>query len=295
MSNLLVSSLYLETNSSYFADIDIARSHLICTLFSQGIEYYRGGTGVFTGSNKPVFYLALGAVSCSFKRELKAYESYELWTRVLAWDEKWIYIVTHFVRKGAVEPKDYTLYPEQNIKARELSETEGEKLAELQANTDSLGSHPGVVATALSKCVFKESRRTITPALMFRRSGILPSSSEERSSARESLSGAGSESDCSNDNLCESSDSGTAVGTEEEGSVLDVIEKERARGMEVARSLSNNMQNALEMEFTGSRGSALGRHLDGAAFLALGRCGYLIARDFLKKVTRRSSTLEVTR
>jgi len=107
-------TLLLETNSSYFSDIDIARTHLVCTLFSVGIEHMRGGTAAITGSKKPIFGLALGAVSCSFRRELKPYESYELWSRVLTWDEKWIYIVTHFVRKGAVLPRKYSLYPEQN-------------------------------------------------------------------------------------------------------------------------------------------------------------------------------------
>ncbi|PVH75903.1 hypothetical protein DL98DRAFT_643275 [Cadophora sp. DSE1049] len=224
-----------KTNSSYFSDIDIARTHLVCTLFSTGIEYMRGGTAAITGSKKPIFGLALGAVSCSFKRELKPYESYELWTRILSWDEKWIYIVTHFVRKGAVMPKKYTLYPQQN------TDDQDEK-------------RRAVVATALSKCVFKQGRRTISPALMMLKSGLLPCQKLYEALPREpvpiSLTS------------CASSDSGIDVVESKEESELDLIESERQRGLRVATTLAAQGQSALEREFT-AENDALGRHTDG--------------------------------
>ena len=239
----------VETNSSYFSDIDIARTHLVCTLFSVGIEHMRGGTAAITGAKRPIFGCALGAVSCSFKRELKPYESYELWTRVLSWDEKWIYIVTHFVRKGAVMPSRYTLYPQQN------SASEGDaKRRGSDSSVDSVASNEAVVATALSKCVFKQGRRTVSPAYMLRESGLLPSKSLDDALPTDSKS--------LPLDSCASSDSGIDVADETEDSPLARLERERQRGMRVAVSLAAQAQSALEMEFT-AEGEALGRHRDG--------------------------------
>ncbi|KAH7357259.1 hypothetical protein BKA65DRAFT_496527 [Rhexocercosporidium sp. MPI-PUGE-AT-0058] len=238
-----------KTNSSYFSDIDIARTHLVCTLFSTGIEYMRGGTAAITGSKKPIFGLALGAVSCSFKRELKPYEPYELWTRVLSWDEKWIYIVTHFVRKGAVMPNKYTLYPQQNSSEEDI------KRRNRTSRVDSADSNEAVVATALSKCVFKQGRRTISPALMLLKSGLLPCKSLSEVLPQEPVP-------LSLDS-CASSDSGVDMAEGKEDSDLDLIELERQRGMRVAFTLAAQGQSALEREFT-AESDALGRHTDGS-------------------------------
>ncbi|PMD45805.1 hypothetical protein L207DRAFT_410181, partial [Hyaloscypha variabilis F] len=238
-----------KTNSSYFSDVDIARTHLVCTLFSTGIEKMRGGTAAITGSKRPLFGLALGAVSCSFKRELKPYETYELWSRILTWDEKWIYIVTHFVRKGAVLPRKYTLYPQQN------STEEDFKRRDSTSSVDSLEGNEAVVATALSKCVFKQGRRTVSPALMLRESGLLPTKSLDDALPQEV--------ERVPIPSCSSSDSGIDVAdADEEESELERIERERQRGMRVAFTLANQSQNALEMEFT-AESDALGRHSDG--------------------------------
>ena len=83
--------LYMhKSNSTYFTDLDVARTHLLCTLFARGIEKVRGGTGSVVKGKVSNFAVALGAVSCSFRRELKPYEKYELYTRVLSWDQKWL-------------------------------------------------------------------------------------------------------------------------------------------------------------------------------------------------------------
>jgi hypothetical protein len=208
----------------------------------------RGGTAAITGVKRPTFGLALGAVSCSFKRELKPYETYELWSRILSWDEKWIYIVTHFVRKGAVLPRKYTLYPQQN------SGDEDMKRRDSTTSVESMDGNEAVVATALSKCVFKQGRRTISPAFMLRESGLLPTKSLDDALPREV--------EQVPIPSCSSSDSGIDVADDEEETKLDRIEKERQRGMRVAFTLASQSQNALEMEFT-AENEALGRHSDG--------------------------------
>lgn len=78
-ATLMETDLYLhKSNSTYFSDLDIARTHLICTLFSKGIEKVRGGTSGVVGGKVSSFAVALGAVSCSFRRELKPYEAYDM-------------------------------------------------------------------------------------------------------------------------------------------------------------------------------------------------------------------------
>jgi len=208
----------------------------------------RGGTAAITGSKNPIFGLALGAVSCSFKRELKPYESYELWTRILSWDEKWIYIVTHFVREGAVMPKKYTLYPQQNTVKDDI------KRRHSTSSVDSADGNEAVVATALSKCVFKQGRRTVSPALMLLKSGLLPCENLDEALPREPAP-------ISLDS-CASSDSGIDVVEGKEESELDLIESERQRGLRVATTLAAQGQSALEREFT-AESDALGRHTDG--------------------------------
>lgn len=128
-----------ESNSTYYSDLDIARTHLLCTLFSVGIDRarHKHGNGIIN-LRKDSFTIKLGAVKCSFRREIRPYERYEMWTRVLSWETKWLYTITHFVRK---DPK-------------------------------SKGST--VCATAISQCVFKSGHRTIPPEVMLRTSGLWP-------------------------------------------------------------------------------------------------------------------------
>ncbi|KAI1477054.1 hypothetical protein K445DRAFT_8464 [Daldinia sp. EC12] len=240
-----------KSNSSYFSDVDIARTHLVCTLFAKGIEQMRGGTAAYTGSKKPVFGLALGAVSCNFKRELRPYEEYEMWSKILTWDEKWIYIVTHFVRKDAAKPKNYSLYPEQSpSQSRRNSTTASDEDLLRRSSVDSVSSDNSsnagnevkpekhIFATALSKCVFKSGRKTVSPELMLQMSGLLPT--------------------------------GNAADTKEfDEAALQEIEAQRQRGLETAQLLAGQTQQNLEAEFAGADCEALGRHTDGAGIVGV--------------------------
>ncbi|ESZ92109.1 hypothetical protein SBOR_7488 [Sclerotinia borealis F-4128] len=224
-----------KSNSSYFSDVDVARTHLFCTLFTQGIEQMRGGTSAINGSKDPIFGIALGAVNCHFKKELKPYEHYEMWTRVVSWDEKWIWLVTHFVRKDATRPKSYSLYPQQTTEA-------------LDTKSKDLDPRAGVVASALSKCVFKQGRKTVSPEFMLRASGLLPDS-------------------LLNDELdIQLGAEMKASGAEEWTSAK--IEEERLRGQKIANTLSVGSQFDLEEAFTGEA-EALGRHIDGAGIVGV--------------------------
>lgn len=130
-------------------------------MFSAGIEQARRskGQGIIAGGNK-AFGVALGAVCCSFRKEINPFEKYEMWTRVMSWDRKWVYMVTHFVRKDVVKPRRFSMYPRQKNK------NAGTRLVDK--------AEDAIIASALSKIVFKKGRLTIPPEVMLQASGLLP-------------------------------------------------------------------------------------------------------------------------
>lgn len=117
--------------------------------------------------------IMMGAVSCSFRREIKPMRGFEMWTKVLCWDRKWFYIVTFFVEGGAVKPEGWTLQPwrrggdggKARVVEREERKGEGEKRK---------GTHPAIFATGIAKYVCKRGRMTISPEKILQASGLLP-------------------------------------------------------------------------------------------------------------------------
>ncbi|KXJ87769.1 capsule polysaccharide biosynthesis protein [Microdochium bolleyi] len=173
-----------KSNSTYFADLDVSRTHLVAHLLARGCHLAANNvrfklvldpsSSSDPATQKPArgkFGVMLGAVSCSFKREIKPFVKYEMWSRVLAWDRKWMYIITHFVEKGFAKP--------------------GKPLPE--------GWEKKVHATAISKYVFKIGRLTVHPAVLIGASGLLPerpggwvsTAAEESGTASASSTGGG--------------------------------------------------------------------------------------------------------
>ncbi|KAI1621934.1 hypothetical protein EDD37DRAFT_683827 [Exophiala viscosa] len=231
-----------KSNSTYFCDIDIARVHLITTLFGNGIANIRGDTTMNGLRGKPSskFSVALGAVSCVFRKEILPYETYDMWTKVLAWDDKWFYLVTHFVKKGhKIEPRRSSLYPQQNKNRSAQDQSEDQEDTAI-FNTETTDSTAGpatapIAASALSKVVYKNGRITIRPKEMLEKAGLMPV-------------------------IQSGDDKDEAAGEDPEKIKLaTAIEAERQRGMRIAALLSE--QSALEGEFNSD--TALGRHYDG--------------------------------
>ena len=212
----------------------------------------------------------LGAVSCSFRKEVKPYQPYEIWTRVLSWDRKWLYLVTHFVFKDAVKPKGYSLYPGQNSKKRGRKEL--------------INMEDAIIASALSRCVFKKGRLTISPENMLKMSGLLPeppsfplcptgsnsiSLTQEQSnkihdvrskvveSVETTLTGVDIRVIHSTHVTTEGVDKPRQQRTEDW--TWERVESERRRGMELAGLLGR--LSGLEQEFSAET-EALGRHVD---------------------------------
>ncbi|KAI0402504.1 capsule polysaccharide biosynthesis protein [Xylaria palmicola] len=143
-----------KSNSTYFADLDVSRTHLVGHLLARGCRALNANASTRVvpdpsdpagGPARGAFGVVLGGVQCSFKKELRPYQRYEMWSRVLSWDRKWLYIVTHFVERGAVRP-----------------------------GTDPAEWETKIHASALSKYVFKIGRLTVHPAVIIEASGMFP-------------------------------------------------------------------------------------------------------------------------
>ncbi len=115
--------------------------------------------------------IRLGGVSCQFRKEIKPYEKFEVWTRVLSWDRKWLYVICHFVKPGVVTPKSYTLQPWR--KGRQQKDHEAESKGSANGNPTS-SPHPAIFATGIAKYVCKKGRLTISPERVLRASQLLP-------------------------------------------------------------------------------------------------------------------------
>lgn len=124
------------------------------------------------------FEIRLGGVSCLFRKEIKPYEKFEVWTRILAWDQKWLYVICHFVKPGGVKPKRYTLQPWRRGKQqqeKDHSAENGHGSASGNANPKTPSPpHPAIFAAAIAKYVFKKGRLTIPPERVLHASKLLP-------------------------------------------------------------------------------------------------------------------------
>lgn len=132
-----------KSNSTYFSDLDIARTHLMAHLTKKSFQ-------VRKQRGDKLMYVALAGVACMWRREIKPGVRYAIRTRVLGWEGKWVFVVSHFTTP------DW----------RPAEGKEGEE-----------GYKPAkgkLYATALSKYVFKSGRQTVPPETVFRESGLIP-------------------------------------------------------------------------------------------------------------------------
>ncbi|CAI7572298.1 unnamed protein product [Penicillium viridicatum] len=160
-----------KSNSTYFTDLDVSRTALVTRIYSPGVgnvskeldqEFLAASKkeGKPAPRRKPVS-IVLGSVYCTFKREIKPFELYELHSKVISWDAKWMYILTCFMRPA---PRNG-----------------GEKV---------------VLAVAVSKYVVKKGRLTVPPGRLLRASGFLPAPPPE-SKAKTALAEADSSAEAS--------------------------------------------------------------------------------------------------
>jgi hypothetical protein len=118
--------------------------------------------------------MILSGVQCVFHREIKPYQPFEVWSRILSWDEKWIYIVTHFVVRGAYRPKQFFLQKDSAERPCRPMEHEDAVMQEKKRRS--------VFASAVSRYVFKQGRKTFPPEKILKKCGLLPSTEAEMDS-----------------------------------------------------------------------------------------------------------------
>lgn len=144
-----------KSNSTYFSDLDVSRTHLLTHLLGPAlpkiaanakVKLVRDSQGeVVQGS----LGIGIGAVSCTFRKGIAIMQPFEVWSRVLAWDHKWLYIMSHFVVKG-------------KVKASAAGSEQPHDLPKY------------ILATAITTYVFKLDRFTVHPAIVLQANGFLP-------------------------------------------------------------------------------------------------------------------------
>merc|ERR1711939_1157611 len=145
-----------KSNSTYFADLDIGRAHAMGLIIRTGLSQLNKGDEEGLTEDirnmKGSYSVALGAVSCFFQRQIEPFQAFEVWTRVLSWDRKWLYLVSHVVKKGVIKPNSYVLQPWKKSK---------KTAAEAKKDEEDLTKH--IFATSVSRYVFKKGRLTLNP------------------------------------------------------------------------------------------------------------------------------------
>lgn len=257
-----------KSNSTYFSDLDISRTHLVTTLLRSGIRQLgrkpqatQSAAAPSNGGATPLpapptngkFAIALGGITCHFRREIAPYAKFEIHTRLLCWDRKWLYLVSHLVKAGVARPATYALQPWKRGKGVE-AEQEGAYREKLKA---------AVFASSIAKYVVKKGRMTVPPEDVLRRSGLLPvrpSSLDDSSSGTGNTSpeqGAATPNGAAPELLASSV---VPNGDDDTEWTWEKVEAERARGMKLAELFAG--LDGLHEEFNGGRDGVLGEYPD---------------------------------
>jgi acyl-CoA thioesterase FadM len=244
-----------KSNSTYFSDLDVGRMHHIACMMKLGLHKARDQ---IVSEKKGQFGVVLGGVTCSFKKELKPYETFEIWTRVLAWDKKWLYTASHIVKKGATKPSRYLVQPwKKTGRGLMLDQAEGEK------------KNPTIYATSMSKYVFKQGRVTVSPEKILQLAGLIPERPLNHGSTLQTLhQGANDQSTSINGNATVPAESRPIleIGSTVHASLKpvntviwdwDTIETERTKGMIIAAHMA--ALDGLQDDFTGESRPVLGQ------------------------------------
>lgn len=230
----------------------------MCCLLQPGIEklHHNDRERLVLGKDGEVvrgrWNIMLGGVMCGFKREIGMYQGYEMWSRLLCWDRKWIYVVTHFVKKGTVRPKAYILsdgswFGGKGYKNVEARGAEGEDVAV---------DEKAIFASAISKYVVKLGRLTVHPEVLLTAADMLP----ERPGGWHTMSGSSGES--TPETLVDmeaSTVEAKAGGTSDEWDWKRIV-AENEKGLKYAEHFA--ALDGLHGEFSGSRTTALGKYRD---------------------------------
>lgn len=133
-----------KSNSTYFSDLDVSRTALMSSIVVKGAALLE--KRLQEQGKKGFLGFILGSVYTTFKREIPAYAKYEVKSHVASFDQKWIYIVTYFLKPG-----------------------KGKK-----GQDDPEALKKRLYAVSISKYVLKKGRYTVPPKDAFEAAGYTP-------------------------------------------------------------------------------------------------------------------------
>lgn len=129
--NDLDSNLHMN-NGRYMTLMDLGRLDLILR------------TGLWRQMRAHKWYPVVGAAKISFRRSLNVFQTFELTTQVIGWDEKWLYIEHRMERAGKVMAQAYVkglfLGPDGKVPMDELVKALGHDQASPALDPDLLAA-----------------------------------------------------------------------------------------------------------------------------------------------------------
>jgi hypothetical protein len=140
-----------KSNSTFFNDLDDNRTELLLALFKDVVKPHKNGKGRLQAK-----MFNLGGTACIFKKAIAPFSRFEISSRVLCWDEKWVYVVSHFTKPGSNNAHQVIL--------GSSTKKQGSVANQLDC----------IYATAITKYVFKQGRKTCTPESVMQECGLVP-------------------------------------------------------------------------------------------------------------------------
>lgn len=138
-----------KNNVTYSTELDVARTETFLKSFN---TYFNLTSGI----NKKIPFVPLASIQNHFLKEIKPFQSYKLYTKILAWDNKWIWTCTLFTIK---EKSKNLADSNTNTNANTNSDSPSipEYIAPMYYNNER------VCCISVGKLVFKENRKTLNP------------------------------------------------------------------------------------------------------------------------------------
>lgn len=239
-----------KSNSTYFSDMDISRAHLFTAILRNGIRKPLSarrpvvptaaimGATDGTRASPRAHVIALGGICCNFKKEILPYAKFDMWTRLLCWDGKWFYLITHLVKPGVGTPAEWTLQPWTKRTSTPVEQVSEEELLK------------SVYATGIAKYVIKRGRITVPPEQALIDADMVPTKPEGW--VWRGVEGVGHANGHADGALPK-----PVEGTEWN---WDIIEAERRRGLSIAENFAG--LDSMHNFFDGGKNGALGEYPD---------------------------------
>ena len=227
-----------KSNATYLTDFDAARVYHLSSVLRVGLHKWSNGQ-----SGLLALLPVLGGVECSFRRSIKPGQRYDIVTRIIGWDQKWCFVVSHFVKEGVFRPRAFSDQGKGVKVKKEVRDGNGdlEKGNSGESESDGDGKD-AVLAVVMGKMVFKNGRKTIPPAEVLGECGLVPAIEEGASFGWRTV---GKPVD----------DAGAGDGSEPRVNAIDqqmviakAIEERRLWGLEVAQSI-NSLDEGVPFDF----------------------------------------------